>query len=208
MSGKNRFVWCAAFVLALVHLSAEANPCDSLYQEPSGVVPKLEHGRLVSITSKAEHTLPINKRSLVAKGTRSATLKAKRGLAEFIRNDLSAESILEEQTRSSEVTDLSTEQVQGIVEENSSQIDYLKANTEAVLNGVAILADCYDPDNKTIFVKIGWKKEFSKAAADMAKAMEDSENGLGSEGDAAERDSKAVEGAEGYSRKSPLADEF
>lgn len=175
-----------------------------------GAEPKLDQsGRLESIVAFGSHSVPVNKSSLVAPAIRSASLKAQRSMAEFIKTKLSAETINEERIKTQELTSIADGTTTGVVEENRSSVDRIKASVDEVLTGIVKLKDCYDPVNKVVRVKVGWKNKFSKAAAqmrnDMDAALEQQEQGATH---SVATPVRKANGMNGFSNTSSLDSEF
>jgi hypothetical protein len=85
-----------------------------------------------------------------------------------------------------------------------STLNLMKNDTSAVMSGVVKLDECVDAEGKYLLVRMGWKPEFSRAAAGAAGVMAESAKSSG--GENAKR--SKVEPASGYRKKSSLADDF
>jgi len=73
---------------------------------------------------------------------------------------------------------------------------------------VVKLDECVDTEGNFVLVRMGWKPEMSEAAAD-ARATINSEIARGEAGEtASDEDSDKIKEAEGYRKKSSLADDF
>jgi hypothetical protein len=91
----------------------------------------------------------------------------------------------------------------------------MRQNSSATLAGIVKLDECVDTEEKFILVKMGWKPETSKAAAnarniinnDISNSSNGQSSGNNSSGDKARVSSK-LQPVEGYRKKSSLADDF
>jgi hypothetical protein len=85
-----------------------------------------------------------------------------------------------------------------------STLNLMKNDSSAVMSGVVKLDECVDAEGKYLLVRMGWKPEFSRAAAGAAGVMAESAKSSGRE----DAKRSKVEPASGYRKKSSLADDF
>lgn len=134
----------------------------------SGVVPRHESGRLASLSMYGVQSFIAPKASLINKARIKAELKAKREFANWIETNVASNTLHEELLESAELT--STDGVsEGYAEEISKFSDQIASNSSAVLSGIIKLDECVDKNEKTIYVRMGWKPSLSESASNAGK---------------------------------------
>jgi hypothetical protein len=93
----------------------------------------------------------------------------------------------------------------GSVTELESTLTVMQNDTASVMTGVVKLDECVDTEGKYLLVRMGWKPAFSRAAGEAAGVMADSADSTKS---ASSAKRTQIEPADGYRKKSSLADDF
>ena len=112
--------------------------------------------------------------------TRKAELSARRAFSEFITSDFSASTVASSLIETSQNTDQDGNTT-GSADELESTLNLMKNDTSAVMSGVVKLDECVDAEGKYLLVRMGWKPEFSRAAAGVAGVMAESAKSSGRE---------------------------
>jgi hypothetical protein len=175
---------------------------------------KNKDGSIRSYSMYGEATFLFPKRSLISDARRKAELSARRSFAEFLSSGFDADTVATDLIETEQITDLNGN-TSGLAREITSTLNTMRQNSSATLAGIVKLDECVDTDEKFILVKMGWKPETSKAAAnarniindDISNSSNGQSSGSNSSGDKARVSSK-LEPVEGYRKKSSLADDF
>lgn len=204
MIGKKILVAAALLGLAASGYAS----CKSFAREAEayeGVVPRFEEsGSLKSLSMYGEGTFLVAKRSLIADARRKAELSARRAYSEFLNSNFSASTLAASLIETSQNTDQDGNMT-GSVTELESTLTVMQNDTTAVMTGVVKLDECVDSQGKYLMVRLGWKPGFSRAAGEAAGVMAGSANEVRS---ASSAKRAQIEPADGYRKKSSLADEF
>lgn len=204
MIGKKILVAAALLGLAASGYAS----CKSFAREAEayeGVVPRFEEsGSLKSLSMYGEGTFLVAKRSLIADARRKAELSARRAYSEFLNSNFSASTLAASLIETSQNTDQDGNMT-GSVTELESTLTVMQNDTTAVMTGVVKLDECVDSQGKYLMVRLGWKPGFSRAAGEAAGVMAGSANEVRS---ASSAKRTQIEPADGYRKKSSLADEF
>jgi hypothetical protein len=199
-----KLIWVATLLslssLGYANCSAFESEADAF----EGIVPKFnEDGSIRSLSMYGEGTFLVAKRSLMSDARRKAELSARRAFSEFITSDFSASTVASSLIETSQNTDQDGNTT-GSADELESTLNLMKNDTSAVMSGVVKLDECVDAEGKYLLVRMGWKPEFSRAAAGAAGVMAESAKSSGKE----DAKRSKVEPASGYRKKSSLADDF
>lgn len=172
--------WPCMRVLALSILTsfassaAWAEGCDAFLAESEaieGVVPKLnENGQVRALVMYGEATFIAPKRSLITNARRKAELSAKRAFSEWLKQDLSSESVQADMMEAVQVTNQDGDTA-GVATEISQTLDVIRTDTNAVLSGIVKLDECVDTTEKYVLVELGWKPSLSRAAGTAKATM-------------------------------------
>ena len=154
------------------------------------------------------------KRSLIANARRKAELDARRSYAEFLKSDFDAETIAVDLLETEQTTDQNGNS-SGTAKELASTLNVMRQNTSATLSGIVKLDECVSQEGKYVLVQLGWKPSTSAAAADAKQTM-NADIARGDQGDQSGQNSSSAKAkptstltpAEGYRKKSSLADDF
>jgi hypothetical protein len=157
----------------LISTNVYAGICDEYLADAnaiSGVVPRMQNGKLKSISMYGVQSFIAPKSSLINKARRQAELKAKRNFSEWTKEKIAANTLNEELLESAEITatDGSTK---GYAEEISKYADYISSSTSSVLSGIVKLDECVDKADKTIYVRMGWKPSLSMMASSAVQTI-------------------------------------
>ncbi|WP_334049023.1 hypothetical protein [Alteromonas gracilis] len=182
--------------LVAVSSASYAGACDAMEAEISaisGAVPKFtENGELHSISMYSDATFIVPKRSLIRTARDEAELRAKSELAKFFEDAIARNTLAESLTEQSEKTD-GAGNTEAVAIELKRASDIISSDASAVISGIVKLDECVDTEGKFLIVRMGWKPEYSQMAQ-KAKAEE--------------RAKQKINEAEGYRKKSALADDF
>lgn len=182
--------------LVAVSSASYAGACDAMEAEISaisGAVPKFtENGELHSISMYSDATFIVPKRSLIRTARDEAELRAKSELAKFFEDAIARNTLAESLTEQSEKTD-GAGNTEAVAIELKRASDIISSDASAVISGIVKLDECVDTEGKFLIVRMGWKPEYSQMAQ-KAKAEE--------------RAKQKIKEAEGYRKKSALADDF
>jgi hypothetical protein len=204
MIGKRLLVGAALLGLATTSYGS----CRSFEREAEayeGVVPRFdESGSLKSLSMYGEGNFLVAKRSLIADARRKAELGARRAYSEFLNSNFSASTLAASLIETSQNTDQDGNMV-GSVTELESTLTVMQNDTASVMTGVVKLDECVDVEGKYLLVRMGWKPAFSRAAGEAAGVMADSADSTKS---ASSAKRTQIEPADGYRKKSSLADDF
>jgi len=190
-----------------------AGTCDAYQKEADaieGLVPRIENGKLISLSMYGEATFIAPKRSLISKARTKAELKAKRAYVSWLKESLASNTLSEDLLNQIEKTD-EKGNTSGVAEEINRQAEHISSSTSSVLSGIIKLDECVAPNEKFILVRMGWKPSLSKMAAD-SKSTILSETARGdkgmSDGNSAIVPSSHAAPVKGYRKKSKYADDF
>jgi len=192
--------------------SLMAGSCDNYLSEnmAEGITPKILKGKLVSLSIYAESSFLAPKGSLISKARRKAEMKAKRRFSEWLKESIAASTLTSDLMEQVEKTDQDGN-TEGVAEEISMYADTMANSTESVLSGIIKLDECMSREDKTIYVRVGWKPSLSKMAADsratIDNEIERGESGRTSNSGSTKKTSK-ITAVDSYRNKSPLADDF
>jgi hypothetical protein len=204
---KKVFISCIGVVITT---SIYAGKCDAYLQEAkaaSGVVPNIKNGKLKSLSIYGQKSFIAPKSSLINKARRKAEMSAKRDFSAWIKEKVSSNTLSQELMETHEKTN-SDGTTEGIAEEISKYSDEISNSTESVLSGIIKLDECVDPQNKIVYVRVGWKPELSEMAAD-TRANIDNSVERGKNGQTRNTSSRnKLQPAKGYRIKSEMADDF
>lgn len=182
--------------LVAVSSASYAGACDAMEAEISaisGAVPKFtENGELHSISMYSDATFIVPKRSLIRTARDEAELRAKSELAKFFEDAIARNTLAESLTEQSEKTD-GAGNTEAVAIELKRASDIISSDASAVISGIVKLDECVDTEGKFLIVRMGWKPKYSQMAQ-KAKAEE--------------RAKQKIKEAEGYRKKSALADDF
>lgn len=201
------------FLLGLffVPLNNSFASCDLMMAEAEafeGVVPSYDNGSLRSLSMYGISSFLAPSPSLVSAARKQAEMKAKRDFANFMKEKIEAGTLSDYLMETKTVTDASGQQ-SGSAEEISRVVDLIESKTDSVISGVIKLDECMDPNQKIIFVRMGWKPELSEVAADtrqkIDKEVARGESGSGSHLRGGQTTAPA---ANSYRKKSSLANDF
>lgn len=168
-----------------------------------GVVPRFnENGSLAAMLMYGDASFIVAKRSLIIDARRKAQMRATRAFTEFVQSNFSAETVAQEMINTVEVTD-GQGNTKAMAEELASTLNTMKQSSEMVLSGIVKLDECVDSEQKYVIVAMGWKPEYSEAAAGVAGAMAGDESS-----DAQSDEAGKITESKGYRKKSKLADDF
>ena len=174
-----------------------------------GVSPKLaEDGTLLSMVMYGEGTFLFADRSAISDARREAEMTARRAYSEFLNSNFSSDTQISKISQ-----EYSKQNSEGMVDASREQlktaINIMANNTASVQSGLVKLDECVDTEEKYLLVQLGWKPEFSRAAANAATEM--------AEGAAASKDQQTsasstkvtpTKPVSGYRKKSSLKDDF
>jgi hypothetical protein len=171
-------------------------------------VPKFnEDGTIRSLSMYGEGTFLVPKRSLISEARQEAQDAARKAFSEFMRTDFDAERVASKMIEQIENTD-NKGNTSGSVEEIKTSLNIARSSTSGAQSGVVKLDECVDTEGNFVLVRMGWKPEMSEAAAD-ARATINSEIARGEAGEAAsDKGSDKIKEADGYRKKSSMADDF
>lgn len=201
--------------LISVNVAADCSQFEADAEAYEGVVPKFNgDGSLRALLMYGEGTFLFPKRSLIAEARRKAELTARRSYAEFLKSDFDAETVAVDLLETEQVTD-ENGNTAGIAKELASTLNVMRQNTSATLSGIVKLDECVSQEGKYVLVQLGWKPSTSAAAAD-AKHTMNVDIARGDQGDQSGQNSSSAKAkptstlkpAEGYRKKSSLADDF
>ena len=201
-----------ALVISLLSANAAfGGECDAFVAEADafeGLVPKFnEDGTIRSLSMYGEGTFLVPKLSLISEARQEAQDAARKAFSEFMRNNFDAERVASKMIETIENTD-NKGNSSGSVEEIKTSLNIARSSTSGAQSGVVKLDECVDTEGNFVLVRMGWKPEMSEAAAD-ARATINSEIAKGEAGEtASDRDSVKIKEADGYRKKSSLADDF
>jgi hypothetical protein len=198
-----------------VNVAADCSQFEADAEAYEGIVPKFDgEGKLRALLMYGEGTFLFPKRSLIAEARRKAELTARRAYAEFLKSNFDAETVAADLLETEQVTDESGNTA-GIAKELSSTLNIMRQNTQATLSGIVKLDECVSPEGKYVLVQLGWKPATSAAAADAKETMNNdiargdrSERGNQNSSAAKAKPTSTATSAEGYRKKSSLADDF
>lgn len=189
-------------VVSVVHANCSA--FESEAEAFEGIVPKFnEDGSIRSLSMYGEGTFLVAQRSLMSDARRKAELSARRAFSEFITSDFSSSTVASSLIETSQNTDQEGNTA-GSADELESTLNLMRNDSVAVMSGVVKLDECVDAEGKYLLVRMGWKPELSRAAAGAASVMTESATAGGRE----DAKRSQVEPADGYRKKSSLADDF
>jgi hypothetical protein len=201
--------------LISVNVMADCSEYEAEAEAIEGLVPKFDDsGKLRALLLYGEGTFLFPKRSLIADARRKAELNARRAYAEFLKSDFNAETVAATLVEQESNTD-ENGNTSGSVKELASTLEILRSNTSATLSGLVKLDECVSAEGKYVLVQMGWKPATSAAAADANQTMS-ADVARGAQGDQSAQNSSAaktkptstVTPAQGYRKKSSLADDF
>lgn len=208
MIGKGSIASVISILSATVAVGGE---CDAFVAEADafeGLVPKFnEDGTIRSLSMYGEGTFLVPKRSLISEARQEAQDAARKAFSEFMRTDFDAERVASKMIETIENTD-NKGNTSGSVEEIKTSLNIARSSTSGAQSGVVKLDECVDTEGNFVLVRMGWKPEMSEAAAD-TRATINSEIARGEAGEtASDKDSDKIKEADGYRKKSSLADDF
>lgn len=211
MKTIGKYVFCTATLLFLPHVFASCAEFEASAEAYEGVVPKFnDDGSIRALLMYGEGTFLVAKRSLITSARREAELTARRAYSEFLNSNFDSNSEMSKITQTYEQTN-SDGMTEGQAEELKTALDYMANSSSSVQSGLVKLDECVDTDGKYLLVEIGWKPEFSDAAAAASQKMADSVSSESSGGNTvgnAKDNKKPIDSAEGYRKKSSLKDDF
>jgi hypothetical protein len=201
--------------LMSVNVTADCSQFEAEAEAYEGLVPKFDGtGKLRALIMYGEGNFLFPKRSLIAEARRKAELTARRSYAEFLKSDFDAETIAADLLETEQTTDQNGNS-SGTAKELASTLNVMRQNTSATLSGIVKLDECVSQEGKYVLVQLGWKPSTSAAAAD-AKLTMNADIARGDQGDQNGQNSSSAKAkptstltpAEGYRKKSSLADDF
>jgi hypothetical protein len=212
-TGKVLFL--SVICLMSVNVTADCSQFEAEAEAYEGLVPKFDStGKLRALIMYGEGNFLFPKRSLIAEARRKAELTARRSYAEFLKSDFDAETIAADLLETEQTTDQNGNS-SGTAKELASTLNVMRQNTSATLSGIVKLDECVSQEGKYVLVQLGWKPSTSAAAADAKQTM-NADIARGDQGDQSAQNSSSAKAkptsiltpAEGYRKKSSLADDF
>ena len=199
-----KLIWVAALSGSASLGYANCSAFESEAEAFEGIVPAFnEDGSIRSLSMYGEGTFLFAKRSLITEARTKAVLRARRAFSEFITSDFSSSTVASSLIETSQNTDQDGNTT-GSADELESTLDLMKNDSSAVMSGVVKLDECVDADEKYLLVRMGWKPEYSRAAAGAAGVMAETADSTGKQ----DVKRSKIEPASGYRKKSSLADDF
>ena len=149
--------------------------CDAYLSENQieGITPKIVNGKLKSLSMYGSSSFIAVKSSLISKARKKAEMKAKRSFSQWLKEGISGNTLTKDILKQTEKTDQDGN-TEGVAEEISMYADQMASNTSAVLSGIIKLDECMSPEDKTIYVRVGWKPSLSKMSANASNAIKES----------------------------------
>jgi hypothetical protein len=174
-----------------------------------GVSPKMaEDGSIRALVMYGEGTFLFADRSSISDARREAEMTARRAYSEFLNSNFNSDSQISKISQ-----EYSKQNGEGMVEASREQlktaINTMANNTASVQSGLVKLDECVDTSEKYVLVQLGWKPEFSEAAASAATKMaEGAAASTGQPASAKSEKATPTQPVSGYRKKSSLKDDF